>query len=160
MSGQCSTHTILSDVNELVWVDKTLVYPLFSAFLAYVKTLGNPQLLKVLTTGHTAAVGETLTRINTEEKNWSKEQFGVWQFIQLCWINVLFSWYICFPLLFLEVTRCQARSLSKKKISGFLFSCRLSIDHSSEWYWFRVLGLLFCFIALFLFSSYLLVLHA
>lgn len=77
VSRKCSTQTTLSSMNELVGADKALMYPLSSAFLVCVRSLGNPQLLKVLAIGSTAAVREALNKINAEEKNGSREQFGV-----------------------------------------------------------------------------------
>lgn len=145
-------------MNELVGADKALMYPLYSAFLVYVQNLGSPQLLKVLAIGSTTTAREALNKINAEEKmdlENSLESESSSSFAgKICYFLDIFA-----SLLFFEVARCQARSLNKRKISGFLFSCRVSIDHSSECYCFRLMGLLFCFIVLFLFSSYSLILH-
>lgn len=77
VSGKFSTHTVLSDMDELVKADKALMHPLYFAFVFYVQGLGGHQLIKVLAIWSTAAVRAELKKINIEEKSGSREQVGV-----------------------------------------------------------------------------------
>lgn len=77
VSGRFSTHTVLSDMDELVKADKALMHPLYFAFVFYVQGFRGHQLIKVLAISPTAAVRAELKTINIEEKSGSREQVGV-----------------------------------------------------------------------------------